>query len=414
MQALEFRHELARYAASRATYSLARRAWSARIAPLYRVERELPVPTRPGWLRARVRLSGICGSDLSMITGQDSLTLEPEATYPFVPGHELVVETALDPLPGGPPPRDGLAAGGRAAVWPVLGCRARNLESCAACASGWEGLCTRRHEGWPDRGLSLGFNRDTGGGWSEACLVHVSQLWPLPDSVSDEDAVLLDAAATALGGLLRAGEPRGGTTLVIGGGTIGLLAAYLDGALGLSAKREVLVRYEGQLRWARARGIAASLVRDDAGFRAWAAERSIPSTRVVGRRFVYAGAYDRVLVAAGSRSAVRWALDAVAPRGTVALLAAPTTLAGVDPTRVWYREVTVRGIYDYAPVPWENQWVHPYAVLIPRLADGTLRFRDLVTHTFPIADYVSAFDAAVRRARSGAIKVVFRPRPESV
>jgi len=81
---------------------------------------------------------------------------------------------------------------------------------------------------------------------------------------------------------------------------------------------------------------------------------------------------------------------------------------------VWYREVTVRGIYDYAPVPWENQWVHPYAVLIPRLADGTLRFRDLVTHTFPIADYVSAFDAAVRRARSGAIKVVFRPRPESV
>jgi threonine dehydrogenase-like Zn-dependent dehydrogenase len=409
MQALEFRHELLRYLASRVAYDTMPRAWSARIAPLHYTDRELHVPTHPGWLRAAVRLSGICGSDLSMMTGRDSLSLEPEATYPFVPGHEIVAEITTEPVSGAQPPRADLTPGRRVAVWPVLGCRTRNHEQCDACAAGWEGLCTRRHEGWPGPGLSTGFNRDTGGGWSEACLLHTSQLWPLPDPVSDEDAVVLDAAATALGGLLRTALPHRGQTLVIGGGTIGLLCAYLDRALDLSEECELLVRHEAQRRWAADHGIRAAVVRDETGFRVWAADRSITSKRVVGHGYVYAGRYDRVVVAAASRSAMRWAIDTVRPRGTIALLAAPRDLRGLDPTRIWYREVTVRGIYDYAPVPWDGECVHPYEVLIPRLADGTLRFRDLVTHQFALADYVAAFETAVRRAQSGAIKVAFRP-----
>lgn len=409
MRALEFRRQLWRYIASRVVYDAVPGAWSARIAPLHHIEREPPVPTRPGWLRARVRISGVCGSDLNMITGHDSLSLEPEATYPFVPGHELVAETATEPLPGGSAPRDDLPTGTRVAVWPVLGCKARDHDPCGACTTGWEGLCTRREEGWPSPGLSIGFNRDTGGGWSEACLLHTSQLWPLPDSVSDEDAVVLDAAATALGGLLRTGDPAQGRTLVIGGGTIGLLTAYLDQALNLSAECEVLVRHEPQRRWASDHGLRASVVRDEAGFRSWAADRSIGSKRVIGHGYVYTGTFDRVVVAAASRSAVRWALDTVRPRGTIALLAAPTNLRDLDPTKIWYREVTVRGIYDYAPVPWDGDWVHPYQLLIPRLADGTLSFRSLVTHQFALPDYVRAFDAAVRRGSSGAIKVAFRP-----
>jgi threonine dehydrogenase-like Zn-dependent dehydrogenase len=95
--------------------------------------------------------------------------------------------------------------------------------------------------------------------------------------------------------------------------------------------------------------------------------------------------------------------------GTVALIAAALDLKGIDPTPVWYHEISVRGIYDYGPVPWEGRWLHPYEVLLPRLADGTLRLRDLLTHQFPLREYAAAFDAALHRGRSGAIKVVFRP-----
>jgi len=408
MEALEFRHGLLRYLASRVTYRAWKRAWSARIAPLYHIQREPPVATEPGWLRARVRLSGICGSDLSMVTGQDSLSLEPEATYPFVPGHELVVELETLPIPGGGTAlRGGLAPGRRAVVWPILGCRARNLHPCPACASGWDGLCTRRHDGWPGPGLATGFNRDTGGGWAESCLVHASQLWPLPDNVSDEDAVMLDPAATALGGLLRSAGR--GETLVIGGGSIGLLCGHLDRALGLSDSCEVLVHHDAQERWAVEHGIDATVVRDEAHFQSWADDRSIGYKHVVGYGRVYEGRYARVLVTAATPTAIQWALDAVQPRGTLVLIAAPTNLRGLDPTKIWYREVSVQGIYDYAPVPWEGSWVHPYEVLIPNLATGRLRFRDFVTHQFPLSAYATAFSTAVRRARSGAIKVAFRP-----
>ena len=233
MEALLFRRQIGRYLLSRAIHAGMRRAWSPRLAPLHRVELECPVARAPGWLRVDVRQSGICGTDLRLVTGEDSLYLEPEATYPFVPGHELVGE-----MEKGSSVEPGTVVGGtaspRVAVWPILGCRVReDGVTCPACAAGWEGLCERRGDGWPGAGCSIGFNRETGGGWAEACLAHRSQLWSLPDTVSDDEAVLFDPAAAALAALLRGSAPHPETTLVIGGGTIAFLVALLHGALGL-------------------------------------------------------------------------------------------------------------------------------------------------------------------------------------
>jgi threonine dehydrogenase-like Zn-dependent dehydrogenase len=410
MEALLFRYELVRYLASRVTFGVSRRLWSARYAPLHHVRLEAPRVRRPGWTGLRVLASGICGTDLNMVTGQESLYLQPEATYPFVPGHELVgrVERAAAGTRDSRPVE--VRPGDRVAVWPVLGCAARGCSpACPSCAAGWEGMCQRRHDTWPGPGLGIGFNRDTGGGWSETCSAHVTQLWKLPDQVPEQDAVLLDPAATALAALLRTQADDPGKTLVIGGGTIGLLAAWLHARLGLPGECELLVRHEFQRAWATARGLAATVVRGESAFREWAGKRSLPVTRVPGYGPVYQGRYDRVIDAAGTASSLTWALRAVRPRGTVALIAAAVNLRGVDLTPVWYREVSVRGIYDYGPVPWRGRWVHPYTVLIPRLADGSLRLRDLITHEFRLNEYVGAFGAALHRGRSGAIKVVFRP-----
>ncbi|MCZ6915364.1 MAG: alcohol dehydrogenase catalytic domain-containing protein [Gemmatimonadetes bacterium] len=406
MKALEFRHEVVRYLATRAVYQVAPRWWTPRLAPLHFAPRERPEPKRPGWLRVGVRLAGVCGSDVNLILGRDSLYLEPEASYPFVPGHEFVGVIEKESLEVSGDRR--LLRGTRVAVWPVLGCRVRDRQVlCRQCAEGWDGLCEDRERGWPGVGLSLGFNRETGGGWAEACLAHASQLWPLPDEVSDEDAVLLDPAATALAAVLRTGTAHE-RTLVIGGGTIGLLSALLHKGLELSGSCEVVVRYRYQERWARNHALTATTVAGESDWRAWAKERSFRRKNVLGYGDVYHGTFDRVIVAAGSRSAFKWALRAVRPRGTIALVAAPTNLRGVDPTVVWYREIAIRGVYDYGPVPWEGEQVHPYSVMLPRLADGTLAFRDLVTHVFTLDEYRAAMSRAVRRGRSESIKVVFR------
>lgn len=393
MEALEFRHNVARYLASRFVFQATPRLWSARLAPLRRVRLPRPQTTRDGWATLDVRLSGICGSDLNMITARDSLYLEPEATYPFVPGHEIV----------------GLVNGERFVICPVLGCRARALAPCPACVAGWDGLCEQRDRGWPGAGLSVGYNHDTGGGWAEACLVHRSQLWPIPDAVSDRDALLLDPASAALAALLRSENGGVERTLIIGGGTIGLIAAQLHRDLRLGGACELVVRHESQGRHARASGLDATVVGTTAEFDAWASSRGVAARRVVAYGSVYRGVFDRVIDGAGTRESFQWAMAAVRPRGRVVLVSSASSLRRFDPTPLWYREISIQGIYQYGPVPWGGEQLHPYAILIPRAADGTVRLGNHVTHEFPLAHYSRAFDTSVRRRATGAVKVAFRP-----
>lgn len=415
MEALEFRHDILRYLIARSAHRTARWLWSPRFAPLHPVERPLPNTTRPGWLRLQVRRAGICGTDYQLMTADDSLYLEPEATYPFIPGHEIVGTIDGDQRAESEITSATLQPGTRVVVWPVLGCRTRGIDPpCRFCESGWDGLCERRDAGWPGSGVALGFNRDTGGGWADACLAHQSQLWPLPDEVSDEDAVLLDPALTALAGLLRGESTAAEKTLVIGGGTIGLLAALLHRGLGLLGDCELLVRHEFQAEWAHSHGIQVTLVPGKKAFCDWATDRGIGSQRVPGYGRVFRGIYDRVIDAAGTRSSLSWALNAVRPGGHLSLLAAPHDLKGIDPTPIWYREVTVGGMNGYGPVPWEGESKHPFDILIPRLADGTLKFRDLITHSYPLRSYVQAFGVLARRRKTGAIKVTFVPSETEV
>jgi threonine dehydrogenase-like Zn-dependent dehydrogenase len=345
-----------------------------------------------------------------MVTGQESLFLQPEATYPFVPGHELVgrVERAARGMRSGQQVE--INPGDRVVVWPVLGCDAHeSYPPCGYCVAGWDGLCSRRHSSAVSYGLSIGFDCATGGGWSEQCVAHVSQLWKLPDGVTEEDALLLDPASTALAALLNASSDQSTRTLIIGGGTIGLLTAWLHQWLRLGGECELLVRHEFQAAWAKERALNATVVRDERKFQEWAAFRSMAMTHVAGYGPVYQGHFDRAIDAAGTESSLRWALHSVRPRGLVTLVSTATYIRGVDLTPAWYRGLSIQGICAYGPVLWQGQWVHPYSVLIPRLAEGSLHLRDLITHQFPLREYVAAFHTAIARHRSGAIKVAFRP-----
>ena len=91
------------------------------------------------------------------------------------------------------------------------------------------------------------------------------------------------------------------------------------------------------------------------------------------------------------------------------MIAAPPVIGAFDPTPLWYRELTVRGIHEYGPVPWEGASRHPYDVLLPLLGSGALRIGDLVTHTYPLAAARAAFATALGRGDSGALKVAFAP-----
>ena len=82
------------------------------VAPLEYRTVDPPELPGDGWHRVRTRLSGICGSDLSMIEGHASMYFDDVVSFPFVPGHEVVGE---------------LDDGTRVAIEPVLGHAARGF-----------------------------------------------------------------------------------------------------------------------------------------------------------------------------------------------------------------------------------------------------------------------------------------------
>ena len=85
---------------------------AVRVGPLeYRHVDEPDLPG-PGWHRVITRLSGICGSDLSLVEGHASTYFDDWVSFPFVPGHEIVGE---------------LDDGTRVIIEPVLGHEARGF-----------------------------------------------------------------------------------------------------------------------------------------------------------------------------------------------------------------------------------------------------------------------------------------------
>jgi threonine dehydrogenase-like Zn-dependent dehydrogenase len=116
-------------------------AWAGgRGSPLRLVD--VVPPTLPGddWVRIRVHMAGVCGSDLKVlrVTGlQPVLSGLTDWRAPVIPGHEIVgtvVEAG---------PRATVQQGTRVVAEPILGCTDKGFEPCVHCRAGRDGLCER-------------------------------------------------------------------------------------------------------------------------------------------------------------------------------------------------------------------------------------------------------------------------------
>src|SRR5205814_3743941 len=162
-----------------------------------------------GWGGGVPSRRGMLGSDLGGIRRQLSLYRDALARYPFTPGHEVV--GVLDD-------------GARVVIEPALGCLVRGVDPpCPRCAEGRPGLCYNVTEGPIEVGLQTGYCADTGGGWGETLVAHPSQVHPVPDSLTDEAAVLIEPFACCVHAALRGGATKDDMVVVAGAGTIGLL-----------------------------------------------------------------------------------------------------------------------------------------------------------------------------------------------
>jgi L-iditol 2-dehydrogenase len=404
VKAITFAAPIPRYLATLAAGRVSDRFYLGALACTRYGDVDDPALPSERWVRIRTRLGGICGSDLNVITLKASPSTSPFSSFPFVIGHENVG----DVVEVGRAVR-GVSVGARVTVNPLLCCEPREVAPpCEACAAGDHSRCAHFTDGALPPGMLLGTTRGLGGSWGERFVAHESQVVPVPESMSDEEAVLVEPFACSVHAV-RANLPSDGArVLVIGGGSIGLLTVAAVRALAPRARVTLLARHAFQRECAQRLGAESGIdahgdylpVLADAG-----------GTRllepIIGKP-VGVGGFDQTFVCVGGAAAMDDAMRVTRAGGTIVLLGNSSTMNGIDWTPLWLKELTVRGSLCYGAHVHASPARSAFDVAADLIASGRAPIGDFVTHTFALSDYRRGIDAARSKRAERSIKVAFR------
>jgi threonine dehydrogenase-like Zn-dependent dehydrogenase len=401
--ALEMYRSLPRHVAGRAFNA---RALGGRVpavvsgyaAPLRLVNTESPTSRRPGWVRLRTSLSGICGSDLGALSGQTSLYFSALVSMPFVPGHEVVAELTAD--------CEDLTAGTRVVIDPVLTCAARGIEPCPACAAGRTNLCERITVGHLSPGLQTGFCADTGGGWGQYLEAHRSQLHPLPDDLPDDQAVLTEPTACAVHTALRARVEPGARVLVLGAGPVGLLTTLALRELTPAGEITVVAKHGRQRELALLAGASEVVAPAEVMRRVRRATGAFQVKPQFGGPYLLGGV-DVGVDAVGSRSALQTVLNSTRAGGRVVLAGMP---AAADLSAVWFRELEVVGSYASARSEEHAGGRSAFDLALELVRHEAVQAMSQSVARYPLHRWREALDHAGAAGGLGTVKVAFDPK----
>jgi threonine dehydrogenase-like Zn-dependent dehydrogenase len=262
----------------------------------------------------------------------------------------------------------------------------------------------------------IGWNSFTGGSWASSFVAHQSQLYRVPDAVSDEEAVLVDPIAGALHAVLRHQPDDSQHVLILGSGLLGLGVAACIRALGIRSKLCALVRHPSQAELMTRFGVDEIV---QVGREESQAERYSKVARVVGGEVIpskfghqaFIGGFDIVYDCVGSGQSLTDAMKYARSRGTVVEVGT-SQIALVDTAPLWFDEVNLIGCNGRAIEACNGETKHTYGHVLDLITRGHLDLKGLVTHRFPVRQYREAFRTLSDRARSGAIKVVFTHQPD--
>jgi L-iditol 2-dehydrogenase len=316
--------------------------------------REVPVPAAGGLALVRVGQASLCGTDLKIAGG------EPPVRMPRILGHEL---TGRVERPG---PSGRIAGGTRVLVNPVLFCG-----HCDLCSRDLPQLCR-------NGGL---MGRDADGGFAEFVAADEARLHPVPESVPEADAALLQVLSTCVHAQSGLPASLGGTAAVVGLGVTGLLHVQLLRARGVP----VII------------GVTRSRRNQDLALRFGATHVAGPDAAgpVVAEATGGRGA-DVAVECAGTPATLAQAMRLAGAGGTVLAFGITAPSADALPTYEWYnKELTIFSPRAARPRDCD--------LAVSLCAGRRLDLAPLVTARFPLA----RVDDALRAARDPAqLKII--------
>jgi len=308
--------------------------WLEDLHATFRTGLGLPQPP-PGEALVRVLKAGICNTDLELLRGY----------YPFtgIPGHEFVgvVESSGD------------WHGRRVCGEINIACG-----TCSQCRAGRPTHCERR--------TTLGLI-SRHGAFAEFLMLPFQNLHPVPDSVSDDEAVFTEPLAAAVEILEQVHVRPTDAVVVLGDGKLGLLCAQVLALTGCNLL--ALGKHAEKLALLAARGIRTALITDTPPFRA-----------------------DVVVECTGSSAGFDLACQFLRPRGTLVLKSTYAGSLTVNMSRMAVDEITLIG-----------SRCGPFAPALELLARRRVEVRSLIQARYPLQAGVQALEHA---RQPGVLKVV--------
>jgi len=326
---------------------------------------ELPVPEPDSdEVLIRVKAVGICGSDVLGYTGTTGRRLPP-----LVMGHEaagIVAQVGANVR--------GVQEGTSACFDSAIYCN-----TCRACHYQQHNQCVQRSV----LGVGIpGMKRH--GAMAEYVTVPSWVLHTMPESLSFEDAALLEPVSIGMHAVSRAKTVKGAVILIIGAGPIGLCTLIVA---KIQKPRAVVVTDLDAHRLELARAMGA----DEA------VHPDVLPTQIAD--LTGGKGADITFEAVGLTQTIAAALDATRTGGTVVLIGNVAVMPPVDIQKVVSKELTLTGSYASAG---------EYAEAPRLVAEGAIDPSPLISGIFPLEQGPACFDR-LHRGGEGLVKIILRP-----
>jgi len=322
-----------------------------------------PRPAGPNDVLLGIDTVGVCGSDMHYYrTGRIGQQI---VKFPWIVGHEC----AATVIKVGSAVED-LRPGDRVAVDPLIPCG-----QCDQCQRGRRHTCRNQ--------VFLGVPDQLPGSLAEQLVMPAACCYPIPDSMTMEQATLIEPFAIGLYTQRRAGTPNGEKIAILGCGPIGLCVLLAIKAAG-PCRVWATDLLDNRLQ------LAAELGAE------WTGNASRDDMAAAVGKLCPEG-MDWVFECAGEQETLDEAVELLRPGGTLLIVGIPQhDRISFDMNHLRRKELTLLNIRR------QNECVRPAIELV---ACGKVNVERLVTHHFTLSQTQRAFDI-VADYKDGAVKAM--------
>ncbi len=308
------------------------------------VDVEKPVIDNRNNVLIRMTAAGICGSDVGIYHGTNAA-----ATYPRIIGHEMVGRVAEIGASV-----TGLKVGDRVIVNQVTSCG-----ECYPCRMGRVNVC--------DHLAVRGVHID--GGYQEYIAVPEADCYLLPDSLSDEDAVMIEPTTIAIQSCTRAQLEKDDMLLILGAGALG--STILKIARQMCDHIIVADILDNKLEAAKENGAKYTIhvLKEDL-------EEKV-------REYTNGRGATVSIDASGTSDSLMKLLRATGNAGRVMVMGFSTAPIEINQFLITSKELDVRG---------SRLQNKRFGDAIRLIQEGKLDLKGSVSHTFPLTKAQEAFD----------------------